>query len=392
MVSDEELVYQSKRSEIYSKYVQQLLDKDLAYKCYCSTDRLDKMREEQMKQGVKPRYDGACKHLSEEKEGDFVIRFKNLVEGAVSFEDAVRGDISIGNDQLDDFIIQRSDGNVTYNFCVVIDDALMKISHVIRGEDHINNTPRQINLYEALGFPIPTFAHLSMIHGEDGKKLSKRHGAQSVVDYKEMGILPQGMINFLLRLGWSCGDKEIFSIKEMKELFDLDHITKSAAIFNNQKLDWTNQQHINLLSKEELYKEVSQFLESEYLKYEFLADIAMLYANNCTNLKNLANSIKPFAIQPETSEEMKEKFLDDKSKAILKSVVAGLESLEEWNKEKINECIKAKVGELEVGFAKVAKPLRVAVIGIDSSPNIGDIFSFMPKEEVVNRVKRSVGL
>ena len=242
---DEGPFYQTDRFERYGEIIQQLMDKGLAYHCYCTREELDAMREEAMKRKEKPRYNGRCRVRSEARDGvEPVIRFKNPVDGVVVINDLIKGKVVIQNSELDDLIIARSDGTPTYNLTVVVDDWDMGVSHIIRGDDHLNNTPRQINLLRALGAEPPTYAHVPMILGEDGKRLSKRHGAVSVMQYREEGILPEALLNYLVRLGWSHGDQEVFSMEEMIELFDIENVNSAASIFNPEKLLWLNQQYI----------------------------------------------------------------------------------------------------------------------------------------------------
>jgi glutamyl-tRNA synthetase len=246
---DEGPYYQTKRFDRYNQLIDQLLAEGKAYKCYCSKERLETLREGQMANGEKPRYDGRCRDSHEHHADDepYVVRFRNPQEGSVVFDDHVRGRIEFANTELDDLIIRRTDGVPTYNFCVVVDDWDMQITQVVRGEDHINNTPRQINIYHALGAPVPEFAHVSMILGDDGAKLSKRHGAVGVMQYRDDGYLPEAVLNYLVRLGWSHGDQEIFSREEMIKLFSLDNISKSASAFNTEKLKWLNNHYIRTM-------------------------------------------------------------------------------------------------------------------------------------------------
>lgn len=246
---DEGPYFQTKRFDRYNAVIDEMLENGTAYKCYCSKERLEALREEQMANNEKPRYDGHCRDSHEHHAADepCVVRFRNPQEGSVIFDDQIRGPIEFSNDELDDLIIRRTDGSPTYNFCVVVDDWDMEITHVIRGEDHINNTPRQINILKALGAPVPVYAHVSMILGDDGKKLSKRHGAVGVMQYRDDGYLPEALLNYLVRLGWSHGDQEIFSRDEMKALFSLENVSKSASAFNTEKLQWLNHHYINTM-------------------------------------------------------------------------------------------------------------------------------------------------
>ncbi len=290
---DEGPYYQTKRFDRYKELVAQLQAEDKAYKCYCSTERLEKMREEQMANGEKPRYDGRCRHLAEAPAGDvpFVIRFKNPEDGSVSFEDHVRGHVEFQNKELDDLIIQRSDGSPTYNFCVVVDDWDMGITHVVRGEDHVNNTPRQINILKALGAPIPEYAHVSMILGDDGKKLSKRHGAVSVMQYRDEGYLPEALLNYLVRLGWSHGDQEVFSMEEMIKLFSLDAINKAASAFNTDKLNWLNNHYIRSLDPQYVAQHLAWHMADQGIdtsKGPALAEVIKALGERVNTLKELA--------------------------------------------------------------------------------------------------------
>ncbi|HEY4743631.1 MAG TPA: glutamate--tRNA ligase, partial [Desulfuromonadaceae bacterium] len=258
---DEGPFYQSDNFPLYREYVHRLLDTGKAYRCYCTAEELEAKRELAMKEGRKPKYDGTCRERTDHPEGaPYVVRFRAPQAGATSFDDLIKGTITFPNEELDDLIIQRSDGTPTYNFCVVIDDASMRITTVIRGDDHVNNTPRQIQLYEALGFPVPCFAHVPMILGSDKTRLSKRHGATSVIAYRDMGFLPEALMNYLVRLGWSHGDDEIFSREEMIRKFDIANVGRSASVFNTEKLLWLNAHYIKSGDPERLAGLVAPFL------------------------------------------------------------------------------------------------------------------------------------
>jgi len=284
--------YQTERFDRYKAIIQTLLDEGKAYKCFMPAEELDAIREQQKENGEKPRYPGTWRDRTDHPEGQpYVIRFKNPLEGSVVFNDHVRGRIEISNTELDDLIIQRSDGTPTYNFCVVVDDWDMGISHVVRGEDHINNTPRQINILKALGAPVPEYAHVSMILGDDGKKLSKRHGAVSVMQYRDDGYLPQAVKNYLVRLGWAHGDQEIFSEQEMIELFSLDAIGQSASAFNTEKLVWLNQHYIKSLPAEEVARHATWHFEQQGISLDngpALTDVIAIQADRVKTLKELA--------------------------------------------------------------------------------------------------------
>lgn len=296
---DEGPYFQTKRFDRYNAVIDQMLEEGTAYKCYCSKERLEALREEQMAKGEKPRYDGRCRHSHEHHADDepCVVRFANPQEGSVVFDDQIRGPIEFSNQELDDLIIRRTDGSPTYNFCVVVDDWDMEITHVIRGEDHINNTPRQINILKALKAPVPVYAHVSMINGDDGKKLSKRHGAVSVMQYRDDGYLPEALLNYLVRLGWSHGDQEIFTREEMIKYFTLNAVSKSASAFNTDKLLWLNHHYINALPPEYVATHLQWHIEQENIDTRNgpqLAELVKLLGERCKTLKEMAQSCRYF--------------------------------------------------------------------------------------------------
>lgn len=384
--------YQTQRFDRYNSLIDQLLSEDKAYKCYCSRERLDGLREQQMTAGVKPRYDGHCRHgeHTDATDAPCVIRFKNPTEGIVVFDDHVRGRIETGNDQLDDLIIRRTDGAPTYNFCVVVDDWDMEITHVVRGEDHINNTPRQINIYQALGAPVPEFAHVSMILGDDGAKLSKRHGAVSVMQYRDDGYLPQALLNYLVRLGWSHGDQEIFSLAEMVELFSLDAIGKSASAFNTDKLLWLNQHYMKTSPATEVAEYLVWHMQDQSIDTAHgpaLADVVSLYAERCHTLKEMAEQSRYlFEDFSEFEANAAKKHLRPVAAEPLALVRSKLAELNTWQAEAIHEQINAAAAELELGMGKVGMPLRVAVTGTGQSPGIDGVIALLSKEQTLARI------
>lgn len=298
---DEGPYYQTKRFDRYNQVIDQMLAAGTAYRCYCSKERLEKLREDQMAKGEKPRYDGCCRHGDHNHTPDepHVVRFLNPQEGSVIFDDKIRGPIEFSNQELDDLIIRRTDGSPTYNFCVVIDDWDMEITHVIRGEDHINNTPRQINILKALGAPVPEYAHVSMILGDDGKKLSKRYNAVSVMQYRDDGYLPEALLNYLVRLGWSHGDQEIFSIDEMIKDFTLEAISKSASAFNTDKLLWLNHHYINTLPAEQVAVHLDWHIKQQNIDTSngpSLVELIKLLGERCKTLKEMAESCHYFYV------------------------------------------------------------------------------------------------
>lgn len=290
--------YQTKRFDRYNQVIDEMIEQGLAYRCYCTKEHLEELRHTQEQNKEKPRYDRHCLHdHNHSPDEPHVVRFKNPTEGSVVFDDAVRGRIEISNSELDDLIIRRTDGSPTYNFCVVVDDWDMGITHVVRGEDHINNTPRQINILKAIGAPIPTYAHVSMINGDDGQKLSKRHGAVSVMQYRDDGYLPEALINYLVRLGWGHGDQEIFSREEMINYFELDHVSKSASAFNTEKLQWLNQHYIRELPPEYVAKHLEWHYKDQGIDTSngpALTDIVSMLAERCKTLKEMARSSRYF--------------------------------------------------------------------------------------------------
>ncbi|WP_107851543.1 glutamate--tRNA ligase [Oceanimonas marisflavi] len=389
---DEGPYYQTKRFDRYNQLIDQLLEEGKAYKCYCSKERLEGLREQQMTAGEKPRYDGICRDPDNHGDADapYVIRFKNPDEGTVVFDDHVRGRIEIANDQLDDLIIRRTDGAPTYNFCVVVDDWDMEITHVVRGEDHINNTPRQINIYKALGAPVPEFAHVSMILGDDGAKLSKRHGAVSVMQYRDDGYLPRALLNYLVRLGWSHGDQEIFSLEEMISLFSLDAISKSASAFNTDKLLWLNQHYMKTLPAEEVAGHLEWHMQEQGIDYSqgpALAEVISLYAERCHTLKELAaQSRYLYEDFSEFEAGAAKKHLRPVAAEPLELARAKLAELADWQPAAIHEVVNAVAAELELGMGKVGMPLRVAVTGIGQSPAIDGVMALLGKDKVLARI------
>jgi glutamyl-tRNA synthetase len=371
-----------------------MLTEGHAYLCYSSKEELDALRERQMQDGIKPRYDGRWrpedgKVFPEVPVGvQPVIRFKNPKAGLVEWDDLVKGHIAISNEELDDLIIARGDGTPTYNFCVVVDDWEMGITQVIRGDDHVNNTPRQINMLKALGATIPQYAHLSMILGDDGQKLSKRHGAVSVMQYNEDGYLPEAILNYLARLGWSHGDDEIFNMKQFCEWFDLDHITPSAAQFNTEKLNWINAHYIKQADLNVLAIDINKRLMAKAIKTDGGPDlngVISLYRDRANTLNDLATSIEYFYSQPIADAASVEKHLPNEILPIIKTMLAELSSTD-WTAEAIHGVIEQTVLKNALKFPKVAMPLRVMVTGGAQSPSIDAVMQLLGKEETLKRM------
>lgn len=396
---DEGPFYQTKRFDRYHEVIEQLIADGHAYRCYCSKERLETLREQQMANKQKPRYDGCCRHLTAEQhqqraDQPYVIRFKNPEQGAVVFKDMIRGPIEVQNSELDDLIIARTDGSPTYNLTVVVDDYDMKISHVIRGDDHINNTPRQINILKAMGVEPPVYAHVPMILGDDGKRLSKRHGAVSVIQYKEEGFLPEALLNYLVRLGWSHGDQEVFSLQQMVELFDPQDVNKAPSSFNTDKLLWLNQHYMKTLAPEYVAAALqyqTQRLQIDTASGPALEDIVKAQAERCKTLVEMAEQSR-FFYQPITEYDEKAAKKHFKAGAIpcLALVKQKLAEITDWNEQTIHHAIEATVTELEVGFGKVGLPLRIATTGGTASPDLGLTLRLIGQAETIARIQQGI--
>ncbi len=392
---DEGPFYQTDSFPRYAEVVQRLLSEDKAYRCYCSKERLENLREQQMKEGIKPRYDGKCRHLDSIPEGiEPVVRFRNPQSGDVVFEDLVRGRISISNNELDDLVIARPDGSPTYNFTVVVDDMDMQITHVIRGDDHINNTPRQINIYRALGAEPPVFAHVPMILGDDGARLSKRHGAVGVMQYRDDGYLPQALLNYLVRLGWSHGDQEVFSREEMVKYFDIKDVNRKASAFNTDKLDWLNQHYMKNLPADEVARHLAWHFADQGISTDNgppLADIVTVQAERVKTLKEMAAQSRVFFEGFDEFDALAaQKHLRPVAAEALQLMKASLQSLEDWSPAALHAVIDRVAVSLEVGMGKVAQPLRVALTGTAVSPSIDKTLWLMGKQRSLEGLAMAV--
>lgn len=390
LVPDENIIFQTQRFDRYQELADGLLKSGQAYRCYCDKDRLANLREEQIAAKQKPKYDGHCRNLNRnDLDAPHVIRFKNPQEGEVVFEDLVRGTIKISNQELDDVIIYRSDGTPTYNFSVVVDDMDMDISHVIRGEDHINNTPRQINIYHALDAMPPVFAHVPMILGQDGQKLSKRHGALSVMEYQKQGILPQALINYLVRLGWSHGDQEVFSTEELFEHFAIEDVNKAAAKFDSTKLLWLNQHYIKNSTPTELAKHLLPLLNGLDVSNgpQIEAVIEAHQERAKTLLDIIDNSHYFYSDDIKYNQEAVDKHLTPEVLPIIGKVLEQLKALDSWESSEIYQTIVdcAKAHDLTMG--KLAQPIRVATTGDTASPSLGITLELIGKERVCSRLE-----
>ncbi|MBA2654941.1 MAG: glutamate--tRNA ligase [Gammaproteobacteria bacterium] len=384
--------YQTKRMDRYQEIIDQLLKENKAYRCYCSKERLEQLREEQTSKKEKPRYDAFCRNLQPtESNQPFVIRFRNPESGTVTFDDQVRGCISVQNSELDDLIIARTDGMPTYNFSVVIDDLDMKITHVIRGDDHINNTPRQINIFNALGATPPLYAHVPMILGADGKRLSKRHGAVSVLQYRDEGYLPEALLNYLVRLGWSHGDQEIFTKAEMIELFTLDTISRSAATFNPEKLIWLNQHYIKTSSPDYIATELAWHfnrLDINTAHGPKLVDVVVAQRERVKTLVEMVERSRFFFEDNlEYDQVAIKKELNPDSGVIYEALLDALSCIQTWDKENLHAAIVEVAESSGLKMGKVAQPLRIAVTGGTQSPSIDLTLQLLGKEKTLKRLR-----
>ena len=382
------------RMDRYKQVIQEMLAQGSAYPCYTSPEELDALREAQRARGEKPRYDGRWrpepgKTLPEPPAGIApVIRFRNPKEGVVAWDDLVKGRIEFANAELDDLIIARADGTPTYNFCVVVDDWDMGITHVIRGDDHVNNTPRQINILRALGAQIPRYAHLSMILGDDGTKLSKRHGAVSVMQYDEDGFLPEAVINYLARLGWSHGDDEIFSREQFVQWFDLDHITPSAAQFNTEKLLWLNQHYMKQTPAAELAPRIAKRLEARGVnpgRGPDLAQAIALYVDRCNTLNALTDALEVLYIDINPSPELLAQYLSEEARPALADFARKLEDVA-WETPAITTLIKETIGRHGLKMPKLAMPLRILLTGQTQTPSVDALITLIGREGTLARL------
>jgi len=392
---DEGPFYQTHRFERYKEVIQQLMETGHAYYCYCSKEELDELRAEQMANKLKPRYDGRCRHRTEPRPGvQPVVRFRNPDDGEVVIEDRVRGRVVVSNSELDDLILARSDGSPTYNLSVVVDDLDMRVTHVIRGDDHLNNTPRQINILKALGVNLPTYAHVPMILGADGARLSKRHGAVSVMQYRDEGYLPEAVLNYLVRLGWSHGDQEVFSLDEMIELFDIEAINHSASSFNPEKLLWLN--HHYLMHSEPVH--VAHHLRWHLGRIGIdptdgpdPLDVVIAQRERNKTLVDMArNSAFWYRDFESYDEKAARKHLTDESAEILGELRDRLTALTTWEKEPVHAAVDATATARSINMGAVAQPLRVAVTGNTVSPPIDVTLALLGKDKTMNRMDRAV--
>lgn len=392
---NEEIYYQTKRFDRYKEVIAQLVAQGDAYYCTCSKEELEQLRTEQMANKEKPRYNGKCRgsqHAPTDKPA--VIRFKNPTDGVVTIHDLVKGDIVVANKELDDLIIARTDGTPTYNLTVVVDDMDMGITHVIRGDDHVNNTPRQINILQALGVTLPLYAHLPMILGSDGARLSKRHGAVSVLQFRDEGYLPQALLNYLVRLGWSHGDQEIFSLDEMIEHFDLQHVNGAPASFNMDKLLWLNHHYLMHSDPETIAPHLAWHLEqigATVTESPALTDVVKAQRERCKTLVDMAKASVYFYQDFDVyDEKAAKKAFSAGSDAVLAHLHQAFADLPVWTGETTHEVVLKTAESLQLGLGKVAQPLRVAVCGSGASPAIDVTLALLGRERTLKRIQQAI--
>jgi glutamyl-tRNA synthetase len=391
---DEGPYYQTKRYDRYREMAQLLLNEDKAYRCYCSKERLEKLRQEQLNRKEKPRYDGHCSNLKEIRDEPFVIRLRSPKKGIVQFTDMIHGELTFQNSELDDLILLREDGSPTYNFGVVVDDLDMEITHVIRGDDHINNTPRQINLYYALEKKPPYFGHTPTLLCPDGKRLSKRHGAVSALQFREEGYLPHALLNYLLRLGWSHGDQEIFSREEMIELFDIEHINKAPAAINPEKLIWLNQHYLKTMPPETVAEELQLHMVQQNIDTSEgpkLSDVVVSQAERCKTLKEMAEKSRYFYEDFETYDtKAAAKHLIPENKELLIHIRQAFEALDHWQAKALHEIIIKTADQFNTKLGSVAQPIRFAVTGGTVSPPIDITLVLIGRTVVLKRLEKAL--
>ncbi|HXH72404.1 MAG TPA: glutamate--tRNA ligase [Mariprofundaceae bacterium] len=390
---DGEPVFQAGRQAEHVVAVEQLLAEGHAYRCYCTREELDTMRERQMANGEKPKYDGRCRHRSDRPEGvPFVVRFRSPDEGETVVRDLVLGDVTFSNGELDDLILLRSDGTPTYNLAVVADDAAMGITHVIRGADHLNNTPRQIQLYEALGLTPPAFGHIPLIHGPDGAKMSKRHGAVAITEYREAGYLADAVVNYLARLGWSHGDEEVFGREQLVALFDVKDVGRTAARFDQNKLDWLNAHYLRNSIPLALVSDVTAKLAAMGIGVEHgpeLAEVIAILQERSRNLQELADGAHMFYRAPHSYDEKAvQKHIKDVSWNLLDKFVAAARQLSAWDAASLHVLLQQVCEEAGEGLGKLAQPIRIMLSGTAVSPPIDATLALLGRDEALARIER----
>ena len=395
---DEGPYYQSQRFEVYQRFIDKLLDRGMAYYCSCTPEEVEQMREEARQKGEKPKYNGRCRERNLEPGPERVVRFKSPLEGETAFKDLLKGDVAVDNRELDDFVLRRADGTPTYNLAVVVDDVDMGITHILRGDDHLSNTPKQALLYRALGIELPVFGHVPMIMGPDKKRLSKRHGAMSVLEYRRQGYLPGAMCNYLARLGWSYGDQEIFSLSELREKFSLQNLSKSACVFDPDKLLWVNSQHIKETSPSDLAPLLQDFLQANGLprsEQNFLVQLIPLLQPRAKTMQEMVEWAAPFVREDRElayDHELLHKFLTPEVTAYLERLLPGLRELPQFEQKSLESFLGSFLEEQGIRFKRLAQPIRVALTGSKASPGLFESMEALGRKSVVARLERALQL
>jgi glutamyl-tRNA synthetase len=391
---DEGPFFQSQRTEIYNQFISDLLNQGKAYYCHCSPELLENKRERARSEGRKPKYDGTCREKNLGPGPQAVVRLKNPLTGTTGFNDLIRGPIVFPNEELDDLVLARSDGSPTYHLAVVVDDITMEITHIIRGDDHLNNTPRQIQIYQALGRPQPLFGHVPMILGPDKTRLSKRHGATSVLAYKDMGYLPQALINYLVRLGWAHGDEEIFNRQEMIEKFSLAQVGKSAGVFNQEKLLWLNSHYIKGSTDQKLAALLAPFLQEkgfQDLNLDYIAKCTATLKMRSKTLVEMADAAD-FYLKEEVDYQPEgvKKFFSPQTIPWMEAVIESLSSLTVWNESAMESAFSQFIDRTGATMKQIAPPLRLALTGKTASPGLFEVMAAMGKERTLTRLNKAL--
>jgi glutamyl-tRNA synthetase len=395
---DEGPYFQSQRLDIYNEHIEGLLASNQAYYCQCSAEEVEAMRDKARAEGQKPKYNGRCRELGLGPGPGRVVRIKSPLEGETGFEDLVKGYIRVDNRELDDFVLRRADGMPTYNLAVVVDDALMGMTHILRGDDHLSNTPKQVILYRALGFELPLFGHVPMILGPDKKKLSKRHGARSVLEYRDQGYLPQAVQNTLVRLGWSHGDQEIFAPDELIRLFSLKNLGKSACVFNSEKLDWVNSQHIKLAPVQDLVPLLEDQLRRKGFPQtdpKYLRQVVPLLQPRSTTMADMADQAAVFVQDDEHicyDPDLVAKVLTPEVRPYLKELCRRLQSLSSFTQQELEDEVQDYLQQTGIKFKLLAQPVRVAITGKKASPGLFETMAVLGQDSVVRRIQRALSV
>ncbi len=392
---DEGPYFQSQRYDLYRSHIEILLKEEKAYKCFCTQEELEEKRQKALKEKRKPIYNRTCRSIKDKPSNkSYVVRFKSPLYGTTIVNDMVKGNVVFNNEEIEDFVIMRSDGSMTYNFVVVVDDVDMHITHIIRGDDHLNNTPKQVLLYQAFDYSVPQFAHIPLIHGEDRARLSKRHGASSVEAYRDTGYLSEALVNYLVRLGWSYGDKEVFTMQEMIENFSLDSVSKSAAIFNPDKLLWLNALYLREKRAEDIIKLLEPFCEKVGIGFDTTQDFLKLIDETKKRSRTVVELLDMmdyyFKEELNYDQKMAEKLFTQDRVSSFNEIIKRLTSMNGFTKDGIESAIKGYASETGVKLGDIAQPIRLAITGRIVSPGLFDIMEILGKGRVIERLQKAI--